>query len=130
MTNYGGPVIFFTLFVGMIMMIMIKTYQYYLSNPSKSNLFKQDPSFISYLLKGFYILAALGISGGLIYMSLKLMGVFDQDASKPESWGHIIFNLILFCGMLSIIYKLANAGGFLDKNPLYRLIINMYFIMG
>jgi hypothetical protein len=76
------------------------------------------------LTKGLYVLAALAISGGLIFGALKLMGVFNQDASDPESWGHVLFNLILFCAMLSIIYKLANAGGFLDKNPYYRLVLN------
>ena len=124
MTNYGGPAIFFTLFVGIIFMIMISIYQFYLSNPSKSNLFKDEPGILSYLIKAIYILGSLGLSGLLIFYALKIMGVFEQNASKPSSWGHIIFNLLLFCAMLGIIYKLANAGGFLDRNPYYRLILN------
>ena len=55
------------------------------------------------------------------------MGIFNLDFSDPQSWGHIIFNFILLCTMLGIIYKLANAGGFLDKNPYYRLILNILF---
>ena len=125
MTNYGGPVLFISLFIGIIMMILITIYQYYLANPSKGNLFKGEQGFLTYLLKAVYILSALAISGGLIYWALNMMGVFEQNASKPESWGHIIFNLLLFCAMLSIIYKLANAGGFLDKNPYYRLALNI-----
>jgi hypothetical protein len=124
MTNYGGPVVFFSLFVGIIMVIMITIYQYYLSNPSKANLLESDSSPLVLFLKGFYILASLALSFGLIFGALQLMGVFDQDASKPNSWGHLIFNFILFCAMLGIIYKLANAGGFLDKNPYYRLVLN------
>ena len=124
MTNYKGPVIFFTLFVGIIMLIMISIYQYFLANPSKANLLNDTPGPIAFIIKAFYILASLGISFGLIYGAFILMGVFEQDASNPESWGHLIFNLLLFCGMLAIIYKLANAGGFLDKNPFYRLILN------
>jgi hypothetical protein len=123
MTDYGGPVIFFTLFVGIVCAILITVYQRYLSNNGESSRVKDLPSLSSFLIKGGYILAALAISGGLIYVALKMMGVFEQDASKSESWGHIIFNLILFCTMLGIIYKLANAGGFLEKNPFYRLII-------
>lgn len=124
MTNYGGPTIFFTLFVGIIFMIMITIYQYYLANPSKANLIKNQPGFVSLMIRAFYILGSIGLSGLLIYYSLKYMGIFDQDASKPSSWGHIILNLLLFCGMLGIIYKLANAGGFLDRNPYYRFILN------
>ena len=125
MTNYGGPVLFFSLFIGMIFLILITVYQYYLANPSKVNFLKDESVFASYVIKGLYILGALAISGGLIYAALKMMGVFDQDASNPESLGHIIFNLLLFCAMLGIIYKLANAGGFLDKNPYYRLVLNI-----
>jgi hypothetical protein len=124
MTNYGGPVVFFSLFVGIIMVIMITIYQYYLANPSKANLLEKDSSPLVFLIKGFYILGSLGLSFGLILGTLHLMGVFEQDASKPYSWGHLIFNFILFCTMLGIIYKLANAGGFLDKNPYYRLVLN------
>lgn len=124
MTNYGGPTVFFTLFVGIIFMIMITIYQYYLSNPSKANLLQNEPGILSLLIRAVYILGSIGLSGVLIFYALKFMGVFEQDASKPSSWGHIILNLLLFCGMLGIIYKLANAGGFLDRNPYYRLILN------
>jgi hypothetical protein len=125
MTDYGGPAIFFTLFIGIIFMIMITIYQYYIDNPSKQQ--SDTPTVMTFIVKSIYILGSLGLSGILIYSALRIMGVFDQDASKPETWGSIIFNLLLFCGMLGIIYKLANAGGYLDKNPWYRLIINSIF---
>jgi hypothetical protein len=106
-------------------MTLITVYQYYIDNPSKQQ--SDTPTFLSFILKSVYIFGSLGLSGILIYSALNFMGVFDQDASKPESWGHIIFNLLLFCGMLGIIYKLANAGGYLDKNPFYRLVVNSIF---
>jgi hypothetical protein len=124
MTNYGGPVIFFSLFAGIVMVIMITIYQYFLSNPSKGYLLNDTPAPLAFAMKALYVLGAIGISFGLIYGALKMMGVFNQDASKPETWGSLIFNLILFCAMLGVIYKLANAGGFLDKNPYYRLVLN------
>ena len=126
MTDYGGPVIFFTLFVGIVMVIMITLYQTFLANPplGKANALNDTPGPLPFIMKGLYVLTSIGISFGLIYGALKMMGVFNQDASNPETWGHIIFNLVLFSAMLSVIYKLANAGGFLDKNPYYRLVLN------
>jgi hypothetical protein len=127
MSNYGGPVVFFTLFVGIVMVILITIYQYLLSNPSKASAISDIPGPLLFIMKALYVLGALGISFGLIYGALKMMGVFNQDASKSESWGHLIFNLVLFSVMLGTIYKLANAGGFLDKNPYYRLVLNTLF---
>lgn len=124
MTNYGGPILFFTLFIGIVMVIMITIYQYFLANSSQASALKNMPGPLAFITKGLYILSALGISFGLIYGLLKVMGVFNQDASNPNNWGHFAFNIILFSAMLGIIYKLANAGGFLDKNPYYRLILN------
>jgi len=95
MTNYGGPVVFFTLFAGIVMVIMITIYQYFLANPSKGYLLNDTPSPLAFIMKGLYVLAALGISFGLIYGALKMMGVFNQDASQSDSWGHIIFNLLV-----------------------------------
>ena len=125
MTNFGGPIVFFILFIGIVCAMFISLYQRYLSNPSEANRIKDMPPFLSFLVKGFYIVTALTVSGSLIYALLNMLGLFEQDASKPESWGHIIFNLLLLCSMFGILYKLANAGGFLDKNPLYRLILNI-----
>jgi hypothetical protein len=124
MSTAGGPVIFFTLFVGVILGLMITFYQYYLADPAKEQQIEDNIQLPGMFIKGLYIIGALGISIGLIYGALKMMGVFDEDAAKPESWGHIIFNLLIFCALLSILYRLANAGGFLNKNPYYRLALN------
>ena len=122
MTKYGGPVIFFTLFIGIVMVIMITIYQHVLSN-SNLNSINDVPKFTELIIKAFYILGSISISIILIYFTLKMMGIFDQD-SNHENYGNMIFNLVLFCAMLGIIYKLANVGGFLNKNPYYNLILN------
>ncbi len=125
MSDYAGPVMFFSIFVGIILVLMITIYQYFLANPLKENQFKDSPGVLVFIGKALYILVSLGVSFGLIYGTLSLMGLFEQNASEPATWGYIIFNLLLFCAMLGVIYKLANAGGFLDKNPYYRLILNI-----
>lgn len=124
MTTYGGPTIFFSLFVGFIFIIMIYVYQYYFTNPSQASFLNAGPAFLPLFLKGSYVLGALTLSGLLIYGALKVMGVLSQESGKMESWGNLLFNVILFCTMLGIVYRIANAGGFLDKNPYYRLLVN------
>lgn len=128
MVDYATPAMFVIFFVlGLVLFAIITIYQYFLSNPSKYNYFKDWDSPMAMIFKCLYVIGAFGISIGLIYASLKAIGVFNQNGSKPTSYGSIIVDLILFVTMLGIIYKLANAGGFLDKNPYYRLLINILF---
>jgi len=127
MTKIGGPTIFFSLFVGFIFAMMCIVYQYTLMSGSRFDTLSGTPTFLSLFIKGLYIIGSLVISGLLIYEALNLMGVFNQNANTPETWGHFIINLLIFCGMLGIIYRLISAGGFLEQNPYYRLIINTLF---
>lgn len=122
MSKYGGLSTFFVLFVGLIFVAMITVYQNGLARPNDFTK-SFSPTFLTFM-KGFYIIGALFISGLLIYGLMSVMGLFNQDASKPRSWPHFIINIILFIAMLALIYRIANAGGFLDQNPLYRLILN------
>ena len=124
MSTYGGPVIFFSLFVGLVMFSMIYIYQYFLDNPLKSNLFGSAPTFVSFLLKGSYIIGALTISGLMIYGILKLMGILDGSGSSYDSWTHYLINFILLGTLIGILYKLFTAGGYFAKSPIYRLIVN------
>lgn len=116
MSHYGGPVVFFTLFIGIIFMIMISIYQYYISNPNKGSMFYNKSTFLSYFLKGIIALFSIALLGVLIYFALKLMGVFEQDASKTQNVIHIVFNLLLLCIVLGILYKLATTYSSSSKN--------------
>ncbi len=71
-----------------------------------------------------YIFAALFASGLLLYGFLAVLGVFSKNSDSSYSIRHIIVNLILLTSMLGILYKLINAGGFLERNPYFRLFIN------
>jgi len=124
MSSYGKPTIFFVLFIGLVMLSMITFYQYFLSNQAQSYLLDSIPGFASFIVKGLYVLSALGISGLLIYGLLKVLGVFNQNASDSNNWPHYILNFILLGSLLGILYKLIFAGGFLEKSPLFRLVFN------
>ncbi len=124
MTNYGGPVIFFMLFIGLVMFGMISIYQYFLANPANSNLLDNAPGFVTFLLRGSYIIIALTLSGLMIYGLLKLMGVLDQDGSNYNSIKHYLVDFVLFATMIGILYKLLTTGRYFERSPIYRIIVN------
>ena len=124
MTKYAGLTIFITSIIGLIMVLMIYLFQYFFVNPSRSSAYGDSPGFFTFMSTTVYILAALGISGFLMYTLLNLLGSFDQDSYNKSSIGSTILNYIMLAGMLAIIWKLVNSGGYLMKNPVFRLVFN------
>lgn len=123
MTNYIGPIMFVSLFTGMVLVGSIMNYNLRLSDQALQT---NNLGFIGFFVRGFFILSTLLVAMGLIYYTFKTIGMFNQDASAT-TWATGILNFIILLGMLGIIYKLINAGGFLDKNPYYRLMLNVIF---
>jgi len=123
MSDYGGGTVFFMMFIGMSIFAMIKVNDYFFNNPNKLADYQSSPGITSFL-KIMYIFAALTVSGLLLYGFLAALGVFKNNSGSSQSITHIIVNLILMMSMLGILYKLINAGGFLERNPYFRLFIN------
>jgi hypothetical protein len=114
------------MFIGMSIFAMIKLNDYFFNNPNKLPDYQNSPGITSFL-KVIYIFAALFVSGLLLYGFLAVLGVFSNNSGSTHSIRHIIVNLILLMSMLGILYKLINAGGFLERNPYFRLFINTVF---
>lgn len=126
MSKYGGASVFFLLFIGIIMVSLIVYNDYLFNNPNLfGEAYKQENPIKAGAFNMLYVLAGFTISGLLIWGLLKTMGVFRNDADNPHSLRHIVVNLILLTSMLGIIYKIAIAGGFLEKNPYFRLVLNI-----
>lgn len=120
-TEYGGSVMFLTLFIGIVMFSMIVLYNHFF-NTGMFDL-EKIPGW-SFFLKSLYVLGSLAISGGLIYFLLYNLGLLEQE-DEGTHWGKIIVNTLLLIGMLGTIYKFLNIGGYLERSPLFRLIANI-----
>ena len=123
MSKYIGLTIFVSAIVAISLFVMIYLFQYYFTHPSKASTFGEAPTFGTFM-KSFYIVGALGISGLLLYALLSLLGAFNQDSYKKSELGHTVLNYMMLASMLAIIWKLVNSGGFLENNPVFRLIFN------
>jgi hypothetical protein len=124
MTKYIGVSTFLTVAVGLLIFIMILLYHYFFTHPSKSGQAGAAPSFLGNLATGSYVLGAFCLSGFLIYTLLSWMDAFSQNSYTIDSIGSTILNYVMLIGMLGIIWKLANSGGYLEKNPVFRLVLN------
>ena len=124
MTKYIGISTFLVASLGLMIFLMIFVYHYFFTNPSKSGTYGDSPTFVKILSRSVYILGAVSISGLVIYSLLSWMGAFKQDSYTSESIGSTVLNYVMLIGMLAILWKLINSGGYLEDNPIFRLILN------
>ena len=124
MTKYIGISTFLIACLGLMIFLMIFVYHYFFTHPSKSGLYADSPTFVKILSRSVYILGAVSISGFVIYSLLSWMGAFKQDSYTSESIGSTVLNYVMLIGMLAILWKLINSGGYLEDNPIFRLILN------
>jgi hypothetical protein len=123
MSKYGGAgALFFLIFIGLALFSMIKLNDYFFNNPDKQAEYKDIPGILSFF-KVIYVFFALTVSGLLLWGFLSVIGMFNNSGTS-HGIGHTIINLILLISMLGILYKLVNAGGFLERNPYFRLTLN------
>jgi len=123
MSKYGGAgALFFLIFIGLTLFSMIKLNDYFFNNPDKQAEYKDIPGILSFF-KVIYVFFALLVSGLLLWGFLSVIGFFNNSGTS-HGIGHTIVNLILLISMLGILYKLVNAGGFLERNPYFRLGLN------
>ena len=126
MTKYGGINIFLNMFIGVVLFLIIKKYEYYFVDPQKAAALKGEPPGGFGFKNVLYILIGLGVSIGFFYLLIKSLGFLDDSEDKSTK-GYIIktiVNIVFIIGMFTVLYKLVNAGGFLSNNPIFRLIFN------
>ena len=126
MTTYGGPTIFLLLFISVILIGMIAIFNFYFNNPDKLATYRDSPS-LTMMFQSIYVLVGVFFSGLILYWFLHVLGTFNQDSTTANDVGRVILNSILLVGALAIIYKIANTGGFLERNPIFRFIVNTLF---
>jgi hypothetical protein len=129
MTEYGGPTIFLTVFIGLALLLTVVVYDYYFTNPEKSAAIKdgiKDSPTLSTFLRGGYIVMGLGISFLFLYWIISALGLLNEndDKSSKDKIVKTIVNIIVLIMVFAILYKLVNSGGYFSNTPLFRLIFN------
>jgi hypothetical protein len=123
MTRFSGTtnliVFLILILIGFAFLGTLKSYDYLLKYPSSTNNNAKFYDFLRYI----YILFGFFISGLFIYGILYYLGVLNRDGVKLQS---LVMNILLLSTMIGILYKLFNVGGFLQKHPIYSLIVNTF----
>jgi hypothetical protein len=123
MSEYTGITLFITIFMGFLLVSIIIIYSYILNN--KTNI-KLD-NFTNILFSSLFLIIGLIGSGLFIYFIIKSMGLLEQDYSKDNKIGKLIFTIFFIILGLGIIYQIINFTDIFNKSPLLNMITNILF---
>jgi hypothetical protein len=126
MTTYFGPVMFFSLFIGVFLFMTIWMYNHFLGMPGISP--GADPV-QEFMKKMLFALVGLALIGLLIWGALKMFGIFnfESEGSSSSSIISILLNMALLFVVLGFIYKYLNLSQWMSRNPIWNLLVNIVF---
>jgi hypothetical protein len=120
-SKYLDYTILITIFFVLIMIIYLQYYTYAFSHQDELTVSNDDtPPIQNIAIRVLYIFLGLGISAAFIYWIINTIGVI----SSRNDFFSLILNIIIIIAILSLFFRVINAGNYFTKMPLVRLIVN------
>ena len=120
-SKYLDYTILITIFFVLIMIIYLQYYTYAFSHLDElvvSN--DSNPPIQNVAIRVLYIFLGLGISAAFIYWIINTIGVI----SSRNDFFSLFLNIIIIIAILSLFFRVINAGNYFTRMPLVRLIVN------
>jgi MFS family permease len=99
---YGAPVLMAIVFMGIVLFLLITSYQFFYKN-IKTTLSKPGHPEVMNFLNGFYLIALVAIAGGFLYWIITLTGVLDPNINTSKK---NIFSLVVVFLLVAIMLLL------------------------
>lgn len=119
--KYVGETIVISIVFAMILIIFLRYYSYTFSNQDELNVAsgrQAEPKQIFWRLLA--VIGGLGISALFIFLIVDKIGVI----SSKNSIISLIINILIIIAILSLFYRVVDAGGYFSNMPIVRLIVN------
>jgi hypothetical protein len=117
--DYFGQSTFAIIFIGALMLGLVMNYTLYFTAKDMMIQSTANKSW-DLFVKCLFILASLGISGGLIYWMINSAGKLYSTSSIVS----YIINLLLIIVILGLTFKVLMSSHYIQSSPYVRLFIN------
>ena len=130
-SKYFGTSIFLSIFLGLFLVMMLSFYNMLYSTQDIANLAENIPlssnPVFSIFTRVVLIMIGLGMSGFFIAVlagGVSSLSGYSANFESAAGVGKFILNMIIITVILAISFKILTAGGYIQKSPIYKLIVN------
>lgn len=130
-SKYFGISIFLSIFLGLFLVMMLSFYNMLYSTQDIANLAENIPlssnPVFSIFTRVVLIMIGLGMSGFFIAVlagGVSSLSGYSANFESAAGVGKFILNMIIITVILAISFKILTAGGYFQKSPIYKLIVN------